>query len=206
MARNRRNSITVDLSEYDPEGPDFGSGAGGFHIPEGEYAMECTSVEKKVSKNDSDMLEWIFTGTEGKAKGKKFYLYTVFTDFQKMGNTLAACGQEFDQSEFTFSPDDLEGAEVVGIVIDDKYQGEKRSKLQRVMAAEEEEKPKRNNKDRRSAKKVKMSEDEVKELDEDDLEELVQKYDLDVDLSKAKTHPRKIKAVIAAMSENDLIA
>lgn len=214
--RRREAGLTLDLSDYDPDGPDFGGGGGAFVIPPGLYPMKVKSCEQKVSKNDSEMLEWIFEGTSGKAKGKTFYFHTVFSDQQKLGKTLEAIGHEFEASDVVdFDPDDAEGAECVGEVYTDEYNGEKRSKLRRVLpegteAEEEEEKPTTRGKSRANGKgkktAVKISEDEVTDMDEDELEELLGKHELEVDLSKAKTLSKKRNAVIEALAENDLIA
>jgi hypothetical protein len=216
---SRRSSRpTHDMSDYDPDGGDYGGG-GGFHIPDGEYPMKVESCTQKTSKNDSEMYEWIFVGTGGKAKGKKFFLYTVFDDIQKLGKTWEAVGYEFEPGgEVDFDPDSVEDAECIGEVYTDEYNGEKRSKLRKVMSAdeaggkeeeeEEEEKPARGSKkaNGKTRRVVKMSEDEVKELDEEELEALVDKHELEVDLAKAKTLSKKRNAVLEALTEADLIA
>jgi hypothetical protein len=218
MVRSRKTIYTLDLSDYDPDGGDF-SGGGVVVIPPGEYPMKCESVEKKISKNDNEQFEWTFIGTGGKAKGKKFYLYTLLDQHQKLGKTLVALGIEIEPGkEIKFDPDDAIDAECIGEVITDTYNNEKRSKLQRIMPAtasapveeeeEEEETPKRRRRSRgdngRSA--VKLSEDEVKELTEEELEELTEKHELEVDLAKFKTMTKKKNAVIEALTEKNLIA
>jgi len=214
----RSKKFRVDLSDFDPDGPDFGGGGGGFHIPDGEYPIKCVSVERKLSKNDSDMFEWKFEGTKGKAKGKVFYYYTVIEgkeQQQKLGKTLMALGLDFEPGDVEFEPDDVLDAECMGEVATDTYQGEKRSKLQRVFGegeeAEEEEEETRSTRKKSSAngksrRPIKVSEDEVKEMNEEELEELVEKHELDVDLSKLKTLARKSKAMIEALADKDLIA
>lgn len=221
-ARRRKSGITLDLSDYDPDGADFGSGSGGFHIPDGIYGIKVESVEQKESNSGNQMLEWIFVGTSGKAKGKKFWLYTVLDDPQKIGKTLEALGIEFEAGEFDFDPDDAVDAECFGEVVTEKYEGQKRSKLKRVMAEEDggeegdegeedDDPPARSARGRangRAAKKkaAKLGEDEIKAMSEDELEELVDKHELEVDLAKAKTLSKKRNVVLEAMTENDLIA
>jgi hypothetical protein len=218
--RSRRASrISYQSKGYDRDGPDF-EGGGGFHIPEGDYPMKCTSVEQKESKSSgNEMLEWVFTGTTGKAKGKTFYLYTVLDQVQKVCKTLEACGVEVDEDADgpDFDPDEVEGAEVIGEVYTDDYNGEKRSKLRRVMspddASDEEEDEDRpaGRRTRRAAngkrsRPTKLSEDEVTGLDEEELEALIEKHELEVDLTKAKTLSKKRNAVLEALTEADLIA
>ena len=234
-----------DMSSYDPDGPDF-SGGGGFHIPDGDYLMECTGVEMGESKSSgNEMYTWTFKGKEGKAKGKQFYLYTPFSEpqhIQKLGKTFEALGIEVPDGEMDYiDSDDVEGVEVVGTVYTDEYQGEKRSKLQMIAPAEEaEETPRRGKKkdeeeeaprrgrsrrakdeeeeeetttrrgrsrgNGKSKRAAKVEEDEIKDMSDDELEDLVGKHDLDVDLSKQKTHTKRVNAVLDAMGEADLLA
>jgi hypothetical protein len=206
------------MANYDPKGGDFGGGGGGFHIKDGNYKMALVSCEEKISKNDSDMFEWVFKFVAGPAKGKSLYLYTVFDEDtnQKVGKVWEAIGHEFEpgDTEVEFDPDEYEGTEVMGEVITDTYMGQKRSKLQMVHplnGEEEEEEEETTGKSRRRKgngrnRVVKVSEDEVKEMTEDELEDLNEKYDLGVDLGKAKTLRRKQSASIAALAEKDLIA
>ena len=210
--RPAKNIVKLDLSSYDPDGGDFSGGGSGFVIPPGPYPMKCESATLKTSKAGNEMIEWVFKGAGGKAKGKSFFLHTLLDQSQKLGKTIEALGLEFEPGEFDLDLDEVEGLECVGVVVKDEWNGEPRSKLFKVVAtgsedtdADEEEKPKKGNGAKKS-KVVKMSEDDIKELTEDELEDLVSKHDLDTDLSKSKTLTRKRTAVIEAMTERDLIA
>ncbi len=208
MARRtaKKNTIKVDLSDYDPDGGDF-SGGGGFVVPPGPYAMECVSATLKTSKAGNEMIEWMFKGTEKKAKGKQFFLHTVLDQPQKIGKTIEAIGLEFEVGEFDLDLDEVEGLECVGIVTTEEWNGEKRSKLAKVLPVggedseageedEEEEKPAKKASNGKAKKPVKVSEDELKEMEESELEDYVSKHELEVDLSKSKTLTRKRNAVI----------
>jgi len=214
MARNSRrrssNKISLNLSNYDPDGADFGSGeGGGFHIPEGDYQFKCESCEEKMSKNDNAMLEWQFVGVGGKAKGRRFYYYTVMDDEQKIGKTLEALGVEFEPGEFDLDIDEVVDARCMGEVYTDTYNGERRSKLRKVWPVdgeEEDEEETRPAKGKgKKARVVKVSEDEVGEMSEEELEELSDKHDLGINFAKLKTMARKKNAVIEALTENDLL-
>jgi hypothetical protein len=77
------------------------------------------------------------------------------------------------------------------------YQG---NEIESVMVEPiDEEKP-------RKKTVVKMSEDEINELDEDGFENVVRKYDLEIDLSEYNTWTKKRNAVLEAMADKDLIA
>ena len=60
--------------------------------------------------------------------------------------------------------------------------------------------------DKKGGKKAKkLSRSDVEDMDEDELEELVDKHDLEVDLDKIKKLPKKVAAVIDALEEADLL-
>ena len=50
-----------------------------------------------------------------------------------------------------------------------------------------------------------MSADEVNEMDEEELESLIAKHELEVDLSEFKILKRKRGAVVSALEEGDLL-
>lgn len=55
------------------------------------------------------------------------------------------------------------------------------------------------------AKKTTYTTDEVEDMDEDELQELIDKHELDVDLDDHKKLTKKVAAVIEALEEEDLI-
>lgn len=204
-------TVTLDMTDYD-EDRGFTGGGGGFYIPEGKYEMKCTSAESKRSKSsDNPMIEFQFTGTSGKGKGKKFFLYAL-TDMsddnnrQKMGQILTSLGIEFERKKFQFDPDSAEDIECVGEVYTDDYNGQKRSKLRMIFPVGEEEEEVKPSRKSNGKKPIKLSEDEVNDMEEGDLDDLNTKHDLELDMSKLKTLSRKRKAVLEALSEKDLIA
>lgn len=83
--------------------------------------------------------------------------------------------------------------------------------LQDVEDSEEEEKP--SGRSSRGSKKStgkrdskpSLTEDEVQEMSEEELEDLIEQHELDVDLDDFKTLRRKKNAVIDALTENDLL-
>jgi hypothetical protein len=182
----------MDFTEFEPEGADYLGGS--FIIPEGEYPMKVVSVEEKVSSKNNEMFEWLLVGTGGKAKDKRFYYHTVLHDAQKLGKAVLACGIEFEPGQwFDLDLDEVEGAEVIGEVYIDGFNGQKRSTVRKIMPPE-------------MPRTVKLTESEVKELDEEELEELVERYKLEVDLAKAKTLSKRRNVVLDALLEADLLA
>jgi hypothetical protein len=159
------------------------------------------------------MIEWIFKGIEGKMKGKQAYLHTVLDQPQKLGRTITALGLEFDPGEFDLDLDEVEGRECIGIMVSDEWNGQKRSKLSKVIptgteddeAEEEDDKPRRKRSNGKT-KVVKASEDEIKEMDESELEDWAAKNNLETDLSKLKSLTKKRNAVLEEATERDLIS
>jgi hypothetical protein len=201
----KKRTIEVDFSDVES------GGGGGFHIPEGEYGVIVDSAEVGISSNDNEQIEWHFKGTDGKAKGKLFYFYTPLVEqaLWKLRQTLEGLGVEVPDSVMDVDLDELEGLEGTAVVEDDEYQGKTRSKLAAIVVPEAEEPESRSAKSSAKGagkgKVVKVSEDEVKEMSEDELESLIEKHDLGVDLSDYKILRKKIAAVTAALEENDLL-
>ena len=51
-----------------------------------------------------------------------------------------------------------------------------------------------------------VSAEEVKAMDDDEMADLVERYELDVELDKHKTPRRKASAIITALEEKELLA
>lgn len=197
--RGEKRSVNVDFTDVEA-----GTG-GGFHIPEGDYGVVVHSAELTTSSNDNEQIKWVFKGTEGKAKGKQFFFYTPLVEqaLWKLRGTLEALGVETPDSAMDIDLDELIGMEGIGQVVDDEYQGKTRSKLSGLSPGEEDVSDKKPAKGKNKA--VKVSEDEVKEMSEDELESLVEKHSLDVDLKDYKVLRKKIVAVVAELAEKDLL-
>jgi hypothetical protein len=200
------------------EGVDASGGS--FHIPEGDYQMKCTSCTPGVSKaSGNDMLVFTFTGIEGKSKNRKFWLYCALVPdaLWKLRQTLAALGIDTPDDPSSLDPDDVVDVEVVGTVADNEYDGKTNSKLSFIAAAASDTAPdvgrrlrgdaaatpKGNSKPAKKPEKYAAS--EIEEMDEDELEDIVAKHDLDIDLSTQKTKRRKANAVIAALQAEKML-
>lgn len=74
---------------------------------------------------------------------------------------------------------------------------------------EEDEEPKGKRSAKKAGKKKALeavSADEVKAMDDDEMADLVERYELDVDLDKHKTPRRKASAIVVALEEKELLA
>lgn len=84
---------------------------------------------------------------------------------------------------------------------------EKPARRRRSSRDEPEEEPEEKKPAKRSSKRrlPSLSEDEVADMDEDELEDTIEKYSLDVDLSDHRTLRKKAAAVMDALKELDLL-
>lgn len=90
---------------------------------------------------------------------------------------------------------------------DESPKGKKSKKSSKDDDEDEDDEPKgkskKGSKDKKKPKKV--SADDVDDMDEDELQELIDKHDLDVDLDDHKKLAKKVKAVKDALEEEDLL-
>lgn len=210
------------MISLDFEGVESGGG-GGFKIPEGDYLMKVKTVEDTESDAGNQMFKWTFEGIEGKAKGKLFYMYTVYDppdSLWKLKSLLEALGVEVPDGALDLDLDEMVDLELIGQVGDEEYKGKVSSKLQDFSPVDgddgDADDGKKGGKDKgKPADKKKpgkgkkaletKSADEVKGMDEDEMTELNDTYELEVDLSEHKTPRRKAAALIAALEEKDLL-
>lgn len=153
----------------------------------------------------------------------------------KLRSLLDALGQDVPEGPLELDLDEMVDLEIIGTVGDEEYKNKMTSKLQDFSSVDngddddEEEKPKgkkkagkkdeeedeedeEEEKPKKGAKKGKkkaleaVSAEEVKAMDDDEMGELVEKYELEVDLSEHKTPRRKASAIIAALEEKELLS
>lgn len=264
MARRaKRTARRSRIVSVDFEGVDVSGGR--FRIPEDDYLMKVAEASQEESREGNDMIKWVFEGLEGKAKGKKFFVYTSLLPeaLWKLRGLLEALGQDVPDSAYDIDLDELIDLELVCSVTDEEYENKMSSKVtdwQPAEEAEEEEKPKRGRRakdeeeeeeeekpvrrTRRAAKDeeeeeekparrgrraaaeeeeeeekparrksangkgrrvVKVSAEEVRGMDEDEMSELIEKHGLEVDLGEHRTPRKKIAAVVAALEEAELL-
>jgi hypothetical protein len=197
-----RNSVKVDW-----RGADL-SGGGGFLIADGLYEMELVEAEATTSKTGNPQIVWDFKGLDGEAKGKKFRYWTSLQKqaLFKLKALLEAFGHDIDGTAIgELDLDELIGGIVLGDVRQDTYDGKVRSKLSDVLPSGQAERTQDEPVAKNGKGPSKMSAEEVNGLDEDEMESLVTKYNLDVDLSKLKTPRRRANAIISALEEEGLL-
>lgn len=133
MARGKKkNGLSVNF-----KGVEIGKRG---RIPEDDYLMEVVAVEEHESdKNDG--IKWTFEIAEGPHKGWRGYQYTMLNpdSLWKLGALLQALGHEVPDDEMDLDPlDQFEGDTIMGVVADEVYNGEKRSKMVDFFPVDEE--------------------------------------------------------------------
>jgi hypothetical protein len=185
--------------------------------PEGDYAVKVLELVTGQSANKNDQIEGTFEISRGQYKGVKLYMYFPLQEnsLWKLHAFLTALGEEVPEDEMDIDLSDLVDKEFVGVVTHETYNGRKRAKLTDFDSIDNYEggddekagKGKKGGKGKSKDEPEKVSRSDVEDMDEDELQELLEKHDLEdeVDLDDHKKLPKKVAAVIEALEEADLL-
>lgn len=200
----------------DMEGVD--DSGGNFHINSGDYLMRCTGVSEETSKAENPMYVFKFEGLEKQAKNRSFRLHCALTEkaLWKLRQTLRGLGVEIPEgSDGEFNPNDIIDTEVIGTVTDDEYEGKINSRLSEIRAVGDEvvddnDKPTTKaattkaagKKDKGKDGKPKIAASEIEDMDEDELIDINDRYDLGINLDAHKTTSRKRNAIISGLQSS----
>jgi hypothetical protein len=148
------------------------------------------------------MIVFLFQGLQGEARNRKFELYCSLNEkaLWKLRDTLRVLGIDTPDDDSELDPDDVDGKRVTGIVENHEHQGVKYSRL--VTIVNDEDAPEA---PRAKDNGAKVSVAEIQEMDQEDLESLIRKIDLGLDLSKHKTLSKKREAVLRAMEDSEFL-
>lgn len=192
---------------------DFTGVQGSNRVPEGEYAFSVAEVTKEESSNGNDYLKWKLEITEeGKEEGKFLY-YNTSLQPQALWNLkslLETLGMEVPDSSMDLDLEELVGATGIAAVEEETYEGKRQSKVVDIyneddVQDDEGEGKKGGKKGGKKDEDETYSEDQINDMDEEELEELVEKHDLDVNLKKLKKVAKQRAAVIEALEGLDLM-
>lgn len=188
---------------------------GSFHIPSGDYLMKCLGVTEDVSKQNNQMLVFKFEGLEKQAKGRQFRLHCTYGDksIWKLKQTLRGLGIDVPDDPSELDPDDVIDVEVIGTVGDNEYEGKISTRLAEIRPASGDEAvrddppPSKTTKITKTTKNgnPKLAASEVEDMDEDELFEINEKYDLGLDLDAHKTKNRKRNAIIQGLQSAKML-
>lgn len=188
--------------------------------PEGDYKVKVLELTTGQSANKNDQIEGTFEIASGQYKGVKLYMYFPLQEnsLWKLHAFLTALGEEVPEDEMDIDLSDLVDKEFVGVVTHETYNGRKRAKLTDFDSIDNYSGDDDDKKSSKGGKKgagkgkskdepEKVSRSDVEDMDEDELQELLEKHDLEdeVDLDDHKKLPKKVAAVIEALDEADLL-
>lgn len=190
-------------------------------LPEGEYVITVKEVTQENGK-EFPYLSWKF-----EVDGATVYNNTSFNPkaLWNMKSLLEALRYDLPEGPMDLDLDDLVGLECNATIEHEAYEGKKQMRLVDFWpmddeAAEEEEKPAKKakaaapaedeeekpaRKKKKAAEPKKFSQEEVNEMDSDELTDLLEKCNIDLDLSDLKTLRKQRSAVIDALEEAELL-
>lgn len=160
-------------------------------------------------------------------EGQKLWFYCPLGEksLWKLHGLLTAMGVEVPDDDMDLDLEELveEGHELMGVVQHETYDGTKRSKMMDFYAiddnADDDEKPKKgrgkakddddekpaSRKGKKKDEPEKQDKETVESMDRDELEELIEKLELDVDPDDHKKLPKLLAAVLEELEEKDLL-
>lgn len=117
--------ISVDFTNVSTEG-------GSVHIPEGDYAFKITSAKLKKGGDSGKLyIEFFMTVTQGSSKGlKKKLRHTCSLQPQSLWslrNLMESAGKQVPSKAVKLDVNKMVGYELAGSVVDDEYDGKKKS-------------------------------------------------------------------------------
>ena len=209
----KKTKVTVDMKGV----------TGSVLVPEGDYHCRVHAVEEKEAESSgNNMLQWTFeimNHADEKLNGLKQYLNTVLVPqaLWRLRTLLETMGEEVPDGHMDIEFKEMIDNELMIRIEHEEYEGKMRAKVSDFFPVDVAEAPStetvsvsddgKEDGEKGSSKKSgppKLTEDEVKEMDSDDLAEIVDTYDLDVNLGhkKYKTTSQKRKAVLKALDED----
>lgn len=177
-------------------------------VDEGQYLVEVTNVEQKPSdSSEHDYLNWEFTISKGDFKGQKLWNITSFSpkSLWVLKNLLIALDAEVPDEPEDVEVESLLGLELLVSVEHQLWEGTNRAKVVGFKSAEDSDEEDVEVEDD-DDEQEKLSEEAIREMDEDELKDVVEKYELGIKLTKKKTLRKKQSAVVAAMEEEGHIS
>lgn len=104
-------------------------------VPEGNYRVRCIDVTQETSKQGNPMFVWTFIIVDGEYAGKEFKYFTAMTPaaIWKVSEAVISLGIGASGQIVRFSRSDVINKECGAEIIDDDYNGNKKSIITRLM-------------------------------------------------------------------------
>src|SRR5215472_292091 len=205
-------------------------------VDEGEYECQVVSVEEKEGDKAPYLSWKFEITEKGKFEGTVVYNNTSLSDqsLWNLRNLMECMGFDVPKKAMDIDLDEFADAKIGLIIVnDDSYDGKPRNKVSGYFDLEEEEAPAKEKEEKAPARATRRARDgdgkteeparatrrgkkekaleqldqaEVADMNESELEDVVEKYKLDIDLDEHKTLRRKANAVIDALEQADQLA
>ncbi len=221
MPRPRRGSAAA--ANKSKVSVNFAGTEGRVLLPEGDYLAKVQSVEQTESSTGNPMLKWVFATIDDDKKYNNKPLF-VNTSLQpqalwNLRNLLEALGEDIPDDEFDLDLESMVDKPIVLTVAYEDYEGRKQARVTdygpaddaTTAGSEEEEEeeeapaPRRGAAKKPAPKVEKIDPADVRNMDVDQLGELIEEHELEVDLKEHQTLRRKVNAVIDALEAKDLL-
>lgn len=198
----KKNSVSVDFTGIESR----------VLLPEGDYEVKVDSVEVKTSKDSGeDYLEWVFRTQnveEDRYNGQPLYFNTSLQPqaLWNLRSLLETLDVEIPEGPYDLEFEGLAGLEMVAVVSHEQWDGKPRARLVDFLPIDAGTGERVGVDDGEGEEGLpKLTESEVNDMTEDELEEVVEKYDLDVDLSKINRLRKKAGAVMDALDDKGFL-
>lgn len=117
--------ITIDFTDVRTDG-------GFIRVPEGDYALELKSVSEEVGEDSGKpYLKCSFEITDGHKRGVGKTIWDNFSlqkqALWKFRGFLESCGKSVSSSKIKIPLEKLKGLKVAATLVDDEYEGKKKS-------------------------------------------------------------------------------
>lgn len=223
VKRGRPSKKTSRLITVNFEGVESG---GGSNVPEGDYAATVASVEQYTAQSGFGAIKWVFEITEGRHKGKRLYYNTSLQEqaLWNLRSTLDALGFETPESSYDIDLDEVEGAEAGISVTIEEYTNDKgdtvdQSRISDIFSRDdldgsgddeeneedEGEEEEGDEETEEEGEEGELSEEDVMSASLGDLEDIIESYELDVNLKSKRTLGTRRQLVLDTLIEEGYI-
>ena len=184
-------------------------------LPAGEYELKVSAITIETGKESKeDYLAWVFKTfnvDEDRYNNQPLYFNTSLQTHAlwSLRNLLEAMDVEIPEGAMDLVFEDLLDLEILGVVEQRTFDGKLKSDLVDFLpmdAGSGDEKVDVVEGEGEGGELELIAETEVDAMSEDELEDLVKEYDLDVDLSKISRMKKKAGAVCDALEDKQLLS
>lgn len=180
-------------------------------LPEDDYKLKVEEVTKEKSDSPEGYLKWKFRTVSKNKKLDNAPLY-LNTSLQpqalwNLRNLLEALGVETPDDEMDLDLTEMVDLTMIASTAHDDYEGKRRSIIVDFYNEDGDDTAEVDDDDDEDGDdgSTSYTADEVNEMDADELQELVDKHDLEINLKKHRSIKKKRAAVIEVLEEEELL-